>query len=60
MHSIDKAIKSNLFKNILLVTNNKIIVKNKKIKVIKGGGERYQSSQKALEYRPSFSPGYLL
>jgi len=50
MHSIDKAIKSNLFKNILLVTNNKIIVKNKKIKVIKGGGERYQSSQKALEY----------
>ena len=50
MHSIDKVIKSNLFKNIVLVTNNKIKLKNKKIKIIKGGRERYQSSQKALEY----------
>ena len=50
MHSIDKAIKSNLFKEILLVTNNKLKLKNKKIKVIKGGKERYQSSHKALEY----------
>ena len=50
MHSIDKAIKSNLFKNIVLVTNNKIKLKNKKVKIIKGGKERYQSSQKALEY----------
>ncbi len=50
MHSIDKAIKSNLFKGIVLVTNNKIKLKNKKIKVIKGGKERYQSSKKALEF----------
>ena len=50
MHSIDKAIKSNLFKLIVLVTNNKIKVKNKKIKIIKGGKERYQSSHKALEF----------
>jgi len=50
MHSIEKAIKSNLFKEIVLVTNNKINLKNKKIKIIKGGKERYQSSQKALEY----------
>ena len=50
MHSIDKAIQSNLFKEIVLVVNNKIKLKNKKIKIIKGGKERYQSSQKALEF----------
>ena len=50
MHSIEKAIKSNLFKKIVLVTNNKIKLGNKKIKIIKGGKERYQSSLKALEY----------
>ncbi len=50
MHSLDKAIKSNLFKKIVIVTNNKIKLKNNKIKIIKGGKERYQSSQKALEY----------
>ncbi len=50
MHSIEKAIKSNLFKKIVLVTNNKINLGNKKIKIIKGGKERYQSSLKALEY----------
>ena len=49
MHSIDKALKSKLFKEIILVTNNKIKLKNKKIKIIKGGKERHQSSQKALE-----------
>ena len=50
MHSIDKAIKSNLFKEIVIVTNNKIKLKNKKIKIIKGGNERYQSSQKGLQF----------
>ena len=50
MHSIDKALRSNLFKQIVIVTNNKIKLKNKKIKIIKGGKERYQSSQKALEF----------
>jgi len=50
MHSIDKAIKSNLFKQIILVTNKKINLNNNKIKIIKGGKERFQSSQKALNY----------
>ena len=45
MHSIDTALKSNLFKKIIIVTNNQIKLKNKKIKIIKGGNERYQSSQ---------------
>ena len=50
MHSIDKALKSNLFKQIILVADRKIKLKNKKIKIIKGGKERYQSSLKALEH----------
>ena len=50
MHSIDKAIKSNLFKEIILVTNGKIKLKSKKIKIIKGGKERFQSTQKALDF----------
>ncbi len=50
MHSIDKAIRSNLFKEIVLVTNNKIKLKNNKIKIIKGGKERYISSYKALKF----------
>ncbi len=50
MHSVDRAIKSNLFKEIVIVTNNKIQLRNKKIKIIKGGKERYKSSQKALEF----------
>ena len=50
MHSIEKAIKSNLFKEIVLVTNSKIKIRNKKIRIIKGGKERYQSSKKALEF----------
>ena len=32
MHSVDKAIKSKLFKKIVIVTNNKIKLKNKKVK----------------------------
>ena len=50
MHSIDRAIQSNLFKKIILVTNNRLKLNNKKIKIIKGGKERYQSSQNALEF----------
>ena len=75
MHSIDRALKSNLFKKIVLVTNQQIKLKNKKIKIIKGGRERYQSSLKGLEYiknkkfkyvfihdaaRPNFSINLLL
>ncbi len=51
MHSLDKAIKSKLFKSIIIVSNIPIKnIKDKSIKVIKGGKERYQSSQKALNY----------
>ncbi len=50
-HSIEKALKSKLFKEIILVTNSKIKKpKEKSIKVIKGGSERFESSKKALEY----------
>ncbi len=51
MHSIDKAIKSKLFKSIIIVSNIPIKnIKDKSVKVIKGGKERYQSSQKALNF----------
>ena len=51
MHSVDKAIKSKLFKSIIIVSNVPIKnIKDKSIKIIKGGKERYQSSQKALNF----------
>ena len=51
MHSIDTAIKSKLFKKIILVINkNKAFKKNAKVDIIKGGNERYLSSKKALNY----------
>ena len=51
MHSVDKAIKSKLFKSIIIVSNIPIkSIKDKSIKVIKGGKERFQSSQKALDF----------
>lgn len=51
MHSVDKAIKSKLFKSIIIVSNIPIKKnKVKSIKVIKGGKERYQSSLKALNF----------
>ena len=50
-HTIEKAIKSEIFKEIIVVTNSKIKKpKDKSIKVIKGGSERFESSKKALEY----------
>ena len=59
-HSIEKASKSNLFKKIIIVTNNINHFKNKKypkqIKVIKGGKERSDSSLKALEYLKKYKP----
>ena len=51
MHSVDKALKSKLFKSIIIVSNRPIkTIRNKSIKVIKGGNERYQSSHKALDF----------
>ena len=51
MHSIDTAIKSKMFKKIVLVLNKtNVFKKNKYVDVIKGGNERYLSSYKALDY----------
>ena len=47
-HSLKIAIDSNLFKKILIVSNKRINYKN--IKVIKGGKERHNSTQNALNY----------
>ena len=50
MHSVDKAIKSKLFKSIIIVSNNPIKnIKDKSIKVIKGGRERYQSVKMTMK-----------
>ena len=50
-HSLKTAIDSNLFKKILVVSNKKIKKKNyKNTDIIKGGKERYNSTQKALDY----------
>ena len=51
MHSVDKALKSKLFKSIIIVSNIPIKnIRNKSIRVIKGGVERHQSSHKALNF----------
>ncbi len=59
-HSIEKALDSNLFNKIIIVTNNLNHFKKKKypklIKVIKGGKERSDSSLKALKYLKRYKP----
>ena len=59
-HSIEKSLNSNLFKKILIVTNNLKHLKKKNypklIKIIKGGKERSDSSLKALKYLKRFKP----
>ncbi len=47
-HSLETAIDSNLFRKILIVSNKKINYKN--VEVIKGGKERHNSTQNALNY----------
>ena len=62
-HSIEKAVKSKLFKKIILVVNNKKSVKDKfpkNIFVIKGGKERSDSSLIALKYIKKFKPNNVL
>ena len=52
-HTIDKVLKSKLFKHILLVVNDKNLIKKrypKTVKIIKGGKERSDSSFKALKF----------
>ena len=59
-HSIDKSLNSNLFKKIIIVSNNFNHFKNKKypksIKIIKGGKERSDSSLLALKYLKKYKP----
>ena len=51
MHSVEKALNSKIFKLIVVVSNIPIKnIKNKYVKVIKGGKERHVSSLKALEF----------
>ncbi len=49
-HSIDIALKSKIFDKIILVTNKKLKIIDKKIIQIKGGRERFESSYKALKF----------
>ena len=52
-HTIDKVLKSKLFKHILLVVNDKNLIKKrypKTVKIIKGGKERSDSSFIALKF----------
>ena len=51
MHSVDKAIKSKMFKTIIIVSNLPIKnIRTKSINVIKGGKERHESTQNALNF----------
>jgi len=62
-HSVEKALKSKLFKKIILVVNNKKQFKNhyrKKISIINGGKERSDSSLIALKYIKKFKPNNVL
>ena len=59
-HSVEKALKSKLFKKIIVVSNNFKHLKKKKypksVSVIKGGKERSDSSLNALKYIKKFKP----
>ena len=62
-HSVEKAIKSKLFKKIILVTSNNKKIKEKfpkNILIIKGGKERSDSSLIALKYIKKFKPTNVL
>ena len=62
-HSLDKAIKSNLFKKIILVVNDKKQIKKKypkNVLIIKGGKERSDSSLIALKFIKKFKPTNVL
>ena len=59
-HSIEKSLNSNLFKKIIIVTNQLNHFKKKKyprnVVIIKGGKERYNSSVLALKYIKRYKP----
>ena len=58
-HSVDKALKSNLFKKIIIVINDKKQIKkrySKKVLIIKGGKERSDSSLIGLKFIKKYKP----
>tara|TARA_B100001057_G_scaffold374811_1_gene379517 strand:+ start:3301 stop:4410 length:1110 start_codon:yes stop_codon:yes gene_type:complete len=63
-HSIEKSLNSNLFKKIVVVTNDVDRLAKKKysksVKIIKGGKERCDSSFIALKYLKKFNPTNVL
>ena len=62
-HSLEKALKSKLFKKIILVVNNKKSFKEKipkNVLIIKGGKERSDSSILALKHIKQFKPNNVL
>ena len=62
-HSLDKALKSKLFKKIIIVTNDKKQIKKKYSKdvlIIKGGKERSDSSLIALKFIKKYEPNNVL
>ena len=62
-HSLDKAVNSNLFKNVILVVKDKKLIKKKypkNVKIINGGNERNDSSLLALKYIKRFKPKNVL
>ena len=62
-HSLDKALKSKLFKKIIIVTNDKKQIKKKYSKdvlIIKGGKERSDSSLIALKFIKKYKPKNVL
>ena len=59
-HSVEKALKSKLFKKIIIVSNNARYLKKKKypklVSIIKGGKERSDSSLNALKFIKKYKP----
>ena len=59
-HSVEKSLKSELFKKIIIVSNNSRYLKKKKysklVTIIKGGKERSDSSLNALKFIKKYKP----
>ena len=59
-HSVEKSLKSKLFKKIIIVSNNVEYLKKKKypklVNIIKGGKERSDSSLNALKFIKKYKP----
>ena len=62
-HSLEKGIKSKLFKKIILVVNRRTEIKDKfpkNVKILNGGKERSDSSLIALKFIKKFKPNNVL